>query len=58
MIYLFLCFMKVYLGEQYVNNPKLSDVTFIVEGKEAAANFCYCFLLIFLLYAYCIRYMY
>lgn len=28
-----LCCMQVYLGEQYVNNPKLSDVTFIVEGK-------------------------
>ncbi|CAI8614194.1 unnamed protein product [Vicia faba] len=24
---------QVYLGEQYVNNPLLSDVTFIVEGK-------------------------
>ncbi|GAU23360.1 hypothetical protein TSUD_334070, partial [Trifolium subterraneum] len=24
---------QVYLGEEYVNNPKLSDVTFIVEGK-------------------------
>ncbi|XP_058748626.1 ARM REPEAT PROTEIN INTERACTING WITH ABF2-like isoform X1 [Vicia villosa] len=24
---------QVYLGEQYVNNPLLSDVTFLVEGK-------------------------
>ncbi|KAL4376071.1 hypothetical protein GQ457_02G003240 [Hibiscus cannabinus] len=24
---------QVYLGEQYVNNPTLSDVTFLVEGK-------------------------
>ncbi|XP_054818516.1 ARM REPEAT PROTEIN INTERACTING WITH ABF2-like isoform X2 [Prosopis cineraria] len=25
---------QVYLGEQYVNNPTLSDVTFLVEGKR------------------------
>lgn len=25
--------MQVYLGEQYVNNPTLSDVTFLVEGR-------------------------
>nr|XP_004493669.1 ARM REPEAT PROTEIN INTERACTING WITH ABF2-like isoform X1 [Cicer arietinum] len=29
---------QVYLGEQYVNNPKLSDVTFIVEGKSFYAH--------------------
>ncbi|WJX52537.1 hypothetical protein P8452_38640 [Trifolium repens] len=28
----------VYLGEEYVNNPKLSDVTFIVEGKRFHAH--------------------
>ena len=30
--------MQVYLGEQHVNNPKLSDVTFLVEGGDAAAK--------------------
>ncbi|KAA0049377.1 ARM REPEAT PROTEIN INTERACTING WITH ABF2 [Cucumis melo var. makuwa] len=25
---------QVYLGEQYVNNPTLSDVTFLVEGRR------------------------
>lgn len=25
--------IQVYLGEQYVNNPTLSDVTFLVEGR-------------------------
>ncbi|WJX78824.1 hypothetical protein P8452_62008 [Trifolium repens] len=29
---------QVYLGEEYVNNPKLSDVTFIVEGKRFHAH--------------------
>lgn len=33
-IYLFS--LQVYLGEQYVNNPTLSDVTFLVEGGEAS----------------------
>lgn len=25
--------LQVYLGEQFVNNPTLSDVTFLIEGK-------------------------
>uniref|UniRef100_A0A6N2KM75 BTB domain-containing protein n=1 Tax=Salix viminalis TaxID=40686 RepID=A0A6N2KM75_SALVM len=29
---------QVYLGEQYVNNPTLSDVTFLVEGKRLYAH--------------------
>ncbi|KAL6971508.1 hypothetical protein U1Q18_031187 [Sarracenia purpurea var. burkii] len=29
---------QVYLGEQYVNNPTLSDVTFLVEGKRFHAH--------------------
>ncbi|KAJ6681354.1 ARM REPEAT PROTEIN INTERACTING WITH ABF2 [Salix koriyanagi] len=31
-------FPQVYLGEQYVNNPTLSDVTFLVEGKRFYAH--------------------
>lgn len=27
--------MQVYLGEQYVNNSTLSDVTFLVEGSNS-----------------------
>lgn len=27
--------LQVYLGEQYVNKPTLSDVTFLVEGRKA-----------------------
>ena len=27
-------FLQVYLGEQYVNNVTLSDVTFLVEGLK------------------------
>lgn len=27
--------LQVYLGEQYVNNAMLSDVTFVVEGSGA-----------------------
>ena len=27
--------MQVYLGEQYVNNPTLSDVIFLVEGLNS-----------------------
>ena len=30
--------LQVYLGEQYVNSPELSDVTFIVEGKSFYAH--------------------
>ncbi|KAJ7977400.1 ARM repeat protein interacting with ABF2 [Quillaja saponaria] len=29
---------QVYLGEQYVNNPTLSDVSFLVEGKRFYAH--------------------
>ncbi|GAU43444.1 hypothetical protein TSUD_335070, partial [Trifolium subterraneum] len=29
---------QVYLGEEYVNNPKLSDVTFIVEVLSVSVN--------------------
>ncbi|XP_059438163.1 ARM REPEAT PROTEIN INTERACTING WITH ABF2-like [Corylus avellana] len=29
---------QVYLGEQYVNNPTLSDITFLVEGKQFYAH--------------------
>ncbi|PWA58123.1 ARM REPEAT PROTEIN INTERACTING WITH ABF2 [Artemisia annua] len=29
---------QVYLGEEYVNNPLVSDVTFIVEGKRFYAH--------------------
>jgi len=29
----------VYLGEEYVNKPKLSDVTFLVEGGVSAVKF-------------------
>ncbi|KAI3742599.1 hypothetical protein L1987_60287 [Smallanthus sonchifolius] len=29
---------QVYLGEQYVNNPTLSDVTFLFEGKRFYAH--------------------
>lgn len=27
--------LQVYLGEQYVNNSTLSDVTFLVEGNKS-----------------------
>ncbi|TQD85947.1 hypothetical protein C1H46_028493 [Malus baccata] len=34
---------QVYLGEQYVNNPTLSDITFLVEGKRFYAHrICLC----------------
>ncbi|KAM5563740.1 ARM REPEAT PROTEIN INTERACTING WITH ABF2-like [Rosa sericea] len=29
---------QVYLGEQYVNNPTLSDITFLVDGKQFYAH--------------------
>ncbi|GJV83704.1 ARM repeat protein interacting with ABF2-like protein [Tanacetum coccineum] len=29
---------QVYLGEEYVNNPMISDVTFIFEGKRLYAH--------------------
>ena len=29
---------RVYLGEKYVNNQTLSDITFLVEGKEFYAH--------------------
>ncbi|XP_048337268.2 ARM REPEAT PROTEIN INTERACTING WITH ABF2 isoform X1 [Ziziphus jujuba] len=29
---------QVYLGDQYVNNPTLSDVTFLIEGKRFYAH--------------------
>ncbi|ONH93589.1 hypothetical protein PRUPE_8G240700 [Prunus persica] len=29
---------QVYLGEKYVNNPTLSDITFLVEGKRFYAH--------------------
>ncbi|XP_031383614.1 ARM REPEAT PROTEIN INTERACTING WITH ABF2-like [Punica granatum] len=29
---------KVILGEQYVNNPVMSDVTFLIEGKRLYAH--------------------
>ncbi|GMN46635.1 hypothetical protein TIFTF001_015821 [Ficus carica] len=31
-------FINVYLGEQYVNSPTLSDVTFLVEGRRFYAH--------------------
>jgi len=33
---------QVYLGEQYVNNPTLSDVTFLVEVPPPAAHVAVC----------------
>jgi hypothetical protein len=30
--------LQVYLGEQYVNNATLSDVTFVVEGRSLNAH--------------------
>lgn len=27
-------YLQVYLGEKYVNNPTLSDITFLVEGGD------------------------
>jgi hypothetical protein len=30
--------MQVYLGEQYVNCPTLSDVSFVVEGRRFYAH--------------------
>ncbi|KAK9945302.1 hypothetical protein M0R45_010824 [Rubus argutus] len=29
---------QVYLGEQYVNNPTLSDITFLLDGKQFYAH--------------------
>ena len=29
---------RVFLGEKYVNNQTLSDITFLVEGKEFYAH--------------------
>ena len=31
--------LQVYLGEQYVNNSTLSDVTFLVEGSKYVIAF-------------------
>jgi hypothetical protein len=33
--------LQVYLGEQYVNNPTLSDITFLVEGSKFSCICCY-----------------
>lgn len=35
-------FAQVYLGEQFVNNDTLSDVTFLVEGIKLD-SLCHCF---------------
>jgi len=38
---LLLFFLQVYLGEQYVNNATLSDVTFLVEGDYPFCPHCF-----------------
>lgn len=30
--------MQVFLGQQYVNNPTLSDVTFVIEDRQFYAH--------------------
>ena len=38
-------YFQVYLGEQYVNNPTLSDITFLVEGGHCSFAYIFIFFL-------------